>query len=525
MRLSLNGPFRVFDDQNRDITPKGIKERGLLALIALSPGQRRTRAWVQDKLWSDRSPEQASGSCRQALSNVRKALGPLGARLQSDRSAIWLEPGLPLANAIDPAMGELLDDIDIVDPEFSDWLRTLRMQQDGTAAVAPQLMTQAMPPLRQPRPIALIRRIDRASTARGAFILRALSQRIATELALMGDLDIIEVDANDQVLADDAPAARVELECLDDSDMAFVLMRVIGPPNRRIVWSGRLSLAPTMSDIWVSEDVARAVNKVAQAVGDTAMVTPGMAPMAAINRAIRRIFEFDRAGLAKADELLRGAVDSELRGPALAWRGFVRLTEALEFRESDPQTLSEAMLFARDALEHAPDHPVVLSLASQITLHMSGDLDMAHYLAKRAVRQGEDNPYALDALAQTLIYDGRHDDANVVVNHARRTAQGLPHSFSWDLLGCFAALGVGDTATALDLAQASHRKMPFFRPALRYATALSCLQGRVDDANRYAGLLRKIEPDFTLRMLLDDAYPVGTLRDLGLIGELRARLE
>ena len=30
MRLRLNGPFRVYDDQDRDITPKGIKERGLL---------------------------------------------------------------------------------------------------------------------------------------------------------------------------------------------------------------------------------------------------------------------------------------------------------------------------------------------------------------------------------------------------------------------------------------------------------------------------------------------------------------
>ena len=90
MRFQLNGQFRVFDAAERDITPRGIKERGLLALLVLSPGQRRTRIWLQDKLWSDRSPEQASGSCRQALSNIRNAFGPAALHLQSDRSAVWI---------------------------------------------------------------------------------------------------------------------------------------------------------------------------------------------------------------------------------------------------------------------------------------------------------------------------------------------------------------------------------------------------------------------------------------------------
>ena len=88
MHMHLNGPFRVFDDLSREVTPRGIKERGLLALILLSPGQRRTRIWLQDKLWSDRSTAQGSGSLRQALSNVRKSLGPLAARLHSDRSSV-----------------------------------------------------------------------------------------------------------------------------------------------------------------------------------------------------------------------------------------------------------------------------------------------------------------------------------------------------------------------------------------------------------------------------------------------------
>jgi tetratricopeptide (TPR) repeat protein len=522
MRLQLNGPFRIFDDQDRDVTPKGIKERGLLALLLMSPGQRRTRSWIQDKLWSDRTPEQASGSSRQALSNVRKALGHLGDRLKSDRSAIWIAPPIPIADAFDPAMGELLDDIDIADPEFSDWLRSLRMQQDAPIP-APAFATTPLP-VRPHRPIALIYRIDRSGTTRGAFVLRALSQRISAGLGLLGDLDVIEMDAEDRLVADDQPAARVELECLDDNATAFVLIRVTGNPNRRIVWSGRLALAPVLADIWESEEVSRAVNRAVQAVADTVVSTPGLASLSAINRAIRRVFEFDRAGLAKAEELLSGAMEGDLRGPALAWRGFVRLTEALEFREADTAKLDEAMGFGQQALLTAPDHPVVLALTSQTVLRMTGDLDAAHHLATRAVEQGDDNPYALDALCQTLIIQRRYDEANQVALRARRSAAGLPHSFSWDLLACFTALSVGDTAGAFDLALTCHRKMPFYRPALRYLTALSFLTNRPDEANRFADQLRKLEPDFKVQLLLNESYPIGTLRDLDLIEALRVNL-
>lgn len=134
MRVNLHGPFRVFDDQDRDITPKGMKERGLLALVLLASGQRASRAWMQDKLWSDRSPEQASASFRQALSKLRKAMGPMAVRLQSDRAGLWFDPQLPLDNAPNPALGELLADIEIADPEFTDWMRLKRLHAaPGTA--------------------------------------------------------------------------------------------------------------------------------------------------------------------------------------------------------------------------------------------------------------------------------------------------------------------------------------------------------------------------------------------------------
>lgn len=527
MRVCLNGPFRVYDDIDTDITPCGIKERGLFALLLMSPGQRRSRAWVQDKLWSDRAPDQASGSCRQALSNMRKALGSEGTRIRSDRSAIWIDPPVPLHGAFDLTQGDLLDDIDIKDPEFCDWLRTLRMQQNAPApnvalaASSPAAPLIGAPEQRARVPICLI---DQSGTARGMFILRALSQRISAGLAVAGDLDIIERPGDVPPDGGPTPHAVVELECLDDSDQAFVLLRVSDPLNRRVLWSGRLSIAPRLVTLWDSEDVARAVNRTVQAVCDTTSAGQTLSPMVAINRAIRRVFECDRAGLAKADQMLAVAVDSPLKGPALAWRAFVRLSEALEFREQDAAKLATAMPLVQDAMQASPDHPVVLALASEVTLRMTGDLDAAHYLALRAAALGEDNPYALDALSQTLIIQQKYDAAHSAAQRARLAAQGLAHSSSWDLLACFTAIGVGDRAGALDLALSCHRKMPFYRPALRYLTALSCLTDRAGDARVYAAKLRRLEPDFEMAMLRRDSYPISTLRDLGLMDELSTHL-
>jgi hypothetical protein len=86
-------------------------------------------------LWSDRGQEQASGSLRQALSELRKALGPLANHLESDRDCVRLvrfETDLdrdPEASRLALAGGrEFLEGIDILDPAFGDWLTEERQR-------------------------------------------------------------------------------------------------------------------------------------------------------------------------------------------------------------------------------------------------------------------------------------------------------------------------------------------------------------------------------------------------------------
>src|SRR5215475_7457303 len=73
--IQVIGPFRLLAHDGEDLTPLGRKARALLAILALTPTRRRSRPALQDKLWSDRGPEQGAASLRQTLTEIRKALG------------------------------------------------------------------------------------------------------------------------------------------------------------------------------------------------------------------------------------------------------------------------------------------------------------------------------------------------------------------------------------------------------------------------------------------------------------------
>jgi hypothetical protein len=128
--LDLAGPLRVSDVHGSDLTPTGQKAQGLLALIGTSPGLRRSRTWLQDKLWSDCAPAQGAASLRQCLRRLRVTLGTHADCLEAGSGWIALNAARVRVRT-DPQEGvgenvEFLEGIDVRDPEFEDWLRDQR---------------------------------------------------------------------------------------------------------------------------------------------------------------------------------------------------------------------------------------------------------------------------------------------------------------------------------------------------------------------------------------------------------------
>jgi hypothetical protein len=518
MKVNLRGPFRIFDDAGQDRTPKGIKERALLALVLLAPGQRRTRASLQDKLWSESDADLASGSCRQALANVRKALGPMSSRVCSNRTAVWLDPAVPVDPDADSDVAELLDDLDVRDPEFDDWLRDLRLRHQTSQIASPPAFEISQ---RNKRPFVVIRNTGLQGTDRAAFLLRALAQRLEGELVLIGNVDVLLAERLGDADPNEPSSAQIEIESLDEEDRWFVLMRVYSHPIRRCVWTGRLQLPMNLGAIWDAPEMTRLVNQATSAVADLVAAQGNLTPFAAVQRAVRRVYDFDKVGLESADDLLQRAQDSDLAGLALAWRGFVRLTSALEFRQADRAIGDEAVEFCNEAIARAGNHPVVLALASQVHLKIKGDSDFGHYLALRAAEASDRNPYALDALSQAMFFRGEFQKSHDTALAGRNNAEGMANSFNWDMQCSLSALSLGQMDVAFSNALSCHRKMPMYRPALRYLIAFSLLRGQVTDAQHYLTRLQRLEPDFEMRMLLAQGYPVETLRLLGLVEQLR----
>ena len=129
--LDLVGPFQLRDAQGTDLTPRSRKAQGLLALIGASPRLRRSRTWLQDKLWSDRGPEQGAASLRQCLSEIRSVLRRHLTCFRTELGWIGLDPERVLVNTTLPDRSggeyvEFLEGIDIRDPEFENWLREQR---------------------------------------------------------------------------------------------------------------------------------------------------------------------------------------------------------------------------------------------------------------------------------------------------------------------------------------------------------------------------------------------------------------
>ncbi len=140
VQLRLLGGFELQPDQNAAAVAVGRKVRALLACLAIAPGMVWPREKLMALLWSDRSDEQARGSLRQALAELRRALGAAPV-LRAEQDAISLDPGALTVDVVAfeslakegrweeaaaAYRGPLLDAHGVHDGAFEAWIRIER---------------------------------------------------------------------------------------------------------------------------------------------------------------------------------------------------------------------------------------------------------------------------------------------------------------------------------------------------------------------------------------------------------------
>ncbi len=192
VRLRLIGQMEAWTLTSENILPTGRKTRALLAALALSAPRPVLRGKLAELLWSRRPEEQARASLRQEIHRLLDALDPVGPQILSiNRDHLALRPGtvwvdveeVLRASPNKPAAlalldGELLEDLDGVDPSFDGWLAGERERlRDRARTLAETLLREKSDPESVIPAAQQLLAIDRAHEGAWRALMRAYTTR------------------------------------------------------------------------------------------------------------------------------------------------------------------------------------------------------------------------------------------------------------------------------------------------------------------------------------------------------------
>lgn len=521
--LRLRGPFHVRGPDGADLTPKPHKARALLALLATAPDQRRSRRWIEERLWSDRAPQQAAGSLRQALVDLRRALGSLNSAILADREWIALERGVVCIDAA--ATGEFLEGIAVRDAGFQRWVEAMR-SRDAAETRAAQGIAEAVTVRPDgPHPIMIRCGSSRIPGSSSALVSEIVAARIAADIS-----DQITVAVVAPATGPGSEAVDLDVTCnvIEDNGICLALIRVVHLPTARVLFQKDCRFVGPASSVVGGEELIRVAYEAAERTVAKVPHVLGLGRAATKSAALtqlalHRMFSFDEVQLREADRLMQAAWEAEENPVHLAWRGLLQMVQAIELpQRMKPELHDLADRLTRQALERDTGNATLQALVAQTRAMLFGDARSAGEAARAAIDENPRNPYALQAMAvaRMLADDGEAAYRTSLLGRAYAERSTFRHW--WDAHHATVCVATGRIDEAIRAAEAAAFGAPSLRPAYRYLMSLYALRGNLARANDMRNKLERLEPGFTLDRMLDDPeYPVRTLRKTGLLKEVR----
>src|SRR6056297_1489093 len=529
-RITINvlGTFQLRGSDGVPLPLKGAKNQALLAMLALSPDMTRPRRWIEDKLWSRFGSEQASANLRQALSKLRAALGPAAGVIIADRSSVMLDARRVTVDLHEEVVPdddriELLQALDVRDPEFEDWLRQERAAlQDKIAKANPF----------ESRGVLINCRVTAEAPGRDQMMGEVLANQIGENIA--EQVRAWRQSDSDLPLPASAPMSDILIntQLVANTDGGHALfIKATHQPTARILYSKLQQLA-RIEDILNAEiDISRTVFEAAdQIIGKLPQVLENDRPEArstALSRlGLFQMFSFEKDALREAYGLMEKAFQRDENGIYLAWASMIRLTQMIEMAEEDQAPLlEEAVDLHYRAMELAPDNVLVHAIVSKVRGTALGDTAGVLDLARNAVDRNPANAFAWKSLSDALILAGDLPGAFDASARACKIARTSPFKHYWDTGHCIVAVACNRPQDAIEAGEAAARSAPMSRVAHRHLLALYAMEGQLEKAQAVADKMCRIEPGFSLdRLVNDDSYPVRTLRKNGLLEPIRALL-
>lgn len=528
-----------------DCTPRGRKACALLAMLALSPDHKRSRVWLQDKLWGSRGPEQGAASLRQSLTEIRRALGDEHGFLLSDRFVLSLEKtrlelDLDRCSTEHTAAGaELLEGFDIGEDGFEDWLREERRKwHDRNVTRAPPIA----PRLEENRAGGQFIQ-ERFVLVRGqqndqgelSILSDSVVDAIAKTIAELGAAKIIDRRSESDEQSgrqDEEPKTRalsLRADIFGSNTSQVVRLALLEESTNALAWANTLQTREgaklDLADPAVMGFINRVVNV---AIDQFARIhtssTSRTASSALCYSGILHLFRLGNLNFRAADSLFAAAFEFEPRGVYLAWRAYLRTFLLAERQFTSRQTIEEeAFDFVRRALELEPHNSYVAALSAHVYSIMKRSYVAAYELAERSIQLNHVNPIGWACLGIAKSYLGKSEEGFRHTLLARDIAGSAPFRYQLDALSCVAGTMAGDLRQAAHLAESCHMLAPNFAPPLRYLSALYAHDRKYDLSLEMVRKLQVNEPDFSYDKLRDISYPAAGLHRTSIIKSLPRR--
>lgn len=236
VRLRLIGQMEAWTVTSENVLPTGRKTRALLAAVALSAPRPALRGRLAELLWSRRPEEQARASLRQEIHRLLEVLAPAQTEvLQVTRDHLSLKPGavwvdveeVMRATISQPASlslldGDLLEDLDGIEPAFDMWLSAERERlRDRARSVAESLLREQSEPDTAIPAAQRLLQIDRAHEGAWRALMRAHAERGERGMAIQA------YDRCRSVLAD-------LLDAAPSAETQKLLTEIRGPSSNRL---------------------------------------------------------------------------------------------------------------------------------------------------------------------------------------------------------------------------------------------------------------------------------------------------
>lgn len=513
--ITLFGRFRVETEDGVDVTPKGMKAQGLLAMLCVSDGYCRTRAWLQTMLWSDRSRRQASTSLRQSLSELRNRLGPdLRSVLIADRRNVQLDSDrISIHPAASDGSQEFLEGIDIQDPAFVDWLYAARHP------ALPGSPAPTTPPRQHAdgsQDIAVV--AANCENDFGRLFCDILASEISTLLREsygLHPLPRTKIRPGSQPILITCHSAALQGNVL-------VSARAQDGLDGPEFWSGSRQLeargAPPLKDLRVSQMMLECCEAVSEHVAAGRTFSNRASYAFALRQAKADIFSLDPVRVLEAEKTLASLSPNNADDTVLAWRLFLRVVLLMERLTDDPAaTREEVDALVREAEKRPPNSLILAAVSYAQSMALMRIAESAE-TARRAIEHNPANPFAWFAASLVRVHLGDFKSSFHCILRARAIEQITPRRHWWDAIAAMAATAAGDLEMAKKLADTAHQLAPDFKVPMRYLLALHAREERLDQADAIRSKLQSVEADFSIeRLLLDDAYPAATLRRTGVL--------